>query len=182
MNQLYRIERLKASIDVETYIEEYVNVEEFLECCKACPNYNNVWSCPPYDFDVMEYWRQYKTLEIYGIKMIFTQEALNLPPDELAQKSLFAEKRRLTEELWAEEKKNPGAMSLSAGSCQLCEKCGRPDGIPCVNSECMRYSIESIGGNVGKTCTKLLRQELLWCEEGKNPEYYILVGGLLKKW
>ena len=43
----------------------------------------------------------------------------------------------------------------------------------------MRYSIESLGGNVGLTISKLLKLELEWIEEGKLPNYFILVSGLL---
>ena len=50
----YTLQRFEKEIDIDSYIENYVNIEEFLECCKRCPNYNNVWSCPPYDFDPMD--------------------------------------------------------------------------------------------------------------------------------
>ena len=43
----------------------------------------------------------------------------------------------------------------------------------------MRHSIESLGGDVGKTLSLYLGQELLWGREGHFPEYYILLGGLL---
>ena len=59
--------------------------------------------------------------------------------------------------------------------------CTRQKGLPCVRPESMRYSIESLGGNVGLTITRYLHQELLWMEEGKLPDYFILVAGLLKK-
>ena len=45
----------------------------------------------------------------------------------------------------------------------------------------MRYSIEALGGNVGKTVHDLLGIELEWIEEGKVPSYFVLVGGLLEK-
>lgn len=45
----------------------------------------------------------------------------------------------------------------------------------------MRYSIESIGGNVGLTVSKLLGIQLEWLKEGQVPEYFVLVGGLLIK-
>ena len=57
------IETYKAEIDTITYVKDYVNEEEFLEMCKQCPNYNNVWTCPPFDFSAEEYWKKYKTLE-----------------------------------------------------------------------------------------------------------------------
>lgn len=61
------------------------------------------------------------------------------------------------------------------------EGCSRPLGEPCRRPGDMRYSIESIGGNVGLTVSKLMGIELEWVQEGKLPSYFVLVGGLLKK-
>lgn len=44
----------------------------------------------------------------------------------------------------------------------------------------MRHSIESLGGNVGLTCSRLMKIELMWMEEGKLPPYFVLVCGLLR--
>ena len=43
----------------------------------------------------------------------------------------------------------------------------------------MRYSIESLGGKVGLTASKLLGINLQWIEAGQIPDYFVLVGGLL---
>ena len=53
------------------YIRDYVNVEEFLEYCKQCPNYGTVWSCPPYEFDAGEFWQPYDTFYIMATKINF---------------------------------------------------------------------------------------------------------------
>ena len=198
---MYKTERLTAEISVKEYIEDYVNVEEFLECCKKCGNYRKKWSCPPYDFDVMDYWRQYESLYLLGCKIFFGEsvraksyekEQLN----EIIGAALSTEKQRLTEELYQMEKENPGSISLSAGSCSICgggmmetgactrNSCENPEGSAKDYCRCfdkMRYSIESIGGNVGKTCSDLLGVKLEWVEEGKLPEHFVLVCGLLKK-
>ena len=92
-------------------------------------------------------------------------------------------KEKITAELFEMENTNPGSVSLSAGSCSLCGKgnCTRPSGAPCRYPDKMRYSIESLGGNVGKTVHDLLGIQLEWIEEGKVPSYFVLVGGLLEK-
>ena len=59
---MYTIEKHEAEISIKDYMEQYVNVAEFLECCKACPNYDKVWSCPSYDFNPEDYWKKYNTL------------------------------------------------------------------------------------------------------------------------
>ena len=89
----------------------------------------------------------------------------------------------MSRELMEREKEFPESVSLSAGSCDLCkeEGCTRKDGKPCRYPDKLRYSIESLGGDVGRTVSKLMGYELEWVEEGKVPSYYVLVGGLLIK-
>ena len=68
---MYSLERFEKEISVALYLEHYINVEEFLEYCKACPNYNKIWSCPPYDFNTEEYWKKYNKLTVVGYKINF---------------------------------------------------------------------------------------------------------------
>ena len=44
MTIINSIKRFEAEIDIETYVKDYVDVETFQACCKACPHYNTVWS------------------------------------------------------------------------------------------------------------------------------------------
>lgn len=184
----YKLETFTAQVDVSEYLHTCVNVEEFLECCKLCPNYGKVWSCPPYSFHPEDYWRQYHTLFLYARKIIFSEEQIKkeYTPEQLnlfTNRILQYEKQDMANQLSLLEKQFEGSVSLSAGCCQMCgqDGCTRKDGIPCRFPRQMRYSIESLGGNVGLTITKYLRQELLWMTEGRLPQYFILVGGLLKK-
>lgn len=167
-------------------MEACVDVPTFLECCRACGNYESVWSCPPYTFDPEDYWKRYRTLQLFGIKICFpasmterVYEKAEL--DKLVDEVLWAERSKLTAELFEREKQYPGSVSLSAGSCRSClpGRCTRPEGKPCRQPEQLRYSIESLGGNVGLTVTRYLKQKLLWMTEGRLPEHFILVCGLL---
>lgn len=182
---MYTTERYTATISVDEYFEKYVDIPTFLECCKACPNYDKTWSCPPYDFDVESYWKKYSTLDLTAIKIIFDKEltAKKLAKEEIKtimDQSLFTEKERLSQELLEAESKTPDSISLSAGSCSLCNgNCPRKDGEVCRFPDKMRYSIESIGGNVGLTISKLMGLNLEWMEDGKLPGHFVLVCGLL---
>lgn len=174
---LMKIETYTKTIDVDTYVAEYVNVEEFLEYCKACGNYNRKWCCPAFDFSpVADYWNRYRTLKVVGKKMILTAA------DKENWEALLAQtKAELADALYAEEAKTPGSISLSAGSCTLCgeDNCTKKSGETCRFPDKMRYSIEALGGNVGLTASKLLGVRLQWMEEDKVPDYFVLVGGLL---
>lgn len=184
---MYTTKRYEATIPVSDYLKGYVDVDTFLECCKACPNYDSKWSCPSYDFDVIEYWKKYQTLDLTAIKIIFDEgyAGKELPEEEIqriTEASVMQIKRELSEELLCREKEIPESISLSAGSCIFCKgNCSRKEDKPCRFPDKMRYSIESLGGNVGLTISKLMGIELEWMEEGKLPHYFVLVCGLLRK-
>ena len=56
---MYTLDYYHASVPVSEYLDKYVDVPAFLEACKACPNYGRIWSCPPYDFQVSDYWKNH---------------------------------------------------------------------------------------------------------------------------
>lgn len=185
---MYKIKTYTSDISIEDYFKNYVDIPTFLKCCEACPNYKNKWFCPTYNFDVESYWKSFITLSLTGRQIIFddetknrtfSQRELNTFIEEVIEK----EKQILTDELYDQEKLYPGSISLSAGSCGICGKnnCTRPKGEPCRFPDKMRYSIESLGGNVGKTISDLFHINLEWVEEGKLPSHFVLVCGLLKK-
>ncbi len=176
---MYRIEKSQKSIKVSEYIKDYVNVDEFLQYCKKCPNYEKIWACPSYDFNPEDYWKEYDELLVVARKIIFGTDVDMARSHEI----MLEVKADMSRELYEMEKDYPGSVSLSAGSCDLCkeEGCTRLSGQPCRHPELIRYSIESLGGDVGRTVSKLMGYELEWVEEGKVPSYYVLVGGLLKK-
>lgn len=183
-----RMERYEAVVKVPEYVEACVDVEEFLPYCRQCQNYNQVWTCPEFDFDPYEYWNRFKTFRIIGVKIIIPEDIAGKTWSKeerlkLTDEILWKEKRKLSAELYDLEKQYPGSVSLGAGTCQLCPAghCAKRDGKPCRNGDMLRYSIEALGGNVGLTVTKYLKQQLEWIEDGKMPRHFILVCGLLMK-
>lgn len=182
----YTTERYEATVPVEEYVEQCVDVPEFLEYCRQCDNYERLWSCPSFSFDAEAYWRKYKTFRIVGLKILFSPEVIGRTytgeeRQELINEVLWKEKRKLGQELLELEREIPGSISLSGGHCTECApgSCTRLQAKPCRFPEQLRYSIEALGGNVGLTVTKYLKQKLLWIEEGKMPEYLMLICGIL---
>ena len=175
---MYTIEKSEKLIKVSDYLDRYVNVEEFLQYCKKCNNYEKLWSCPSYDFNPEDYWKEYDELIVVARKIIFGEGV----DQDRSYEIMLEVKEDMSRELYELEKQYPDSISLSAGSCSLCKDgCTRAVGEPCRYPEMMRYSIESLGGDVGRTVSKLMGYELEWIEEGKLPSYFVLVGGLLKK-
>lgn len=182
---IYTTTQHTASITVPEYMERFVDIPTFLNACKVCPNYDHLWSCPPYDFDVEVYWRCYHTLYLYATEIIFDEKYRDKTYTSEEMQSLLdsvlpAEKQKLSDMLMKKEKAYPGSISLSAGCCQKCSGgCTRTSGKPCRQPEAMRYSIEALGGNVGMTIEKLMGLKLEWMEEGRLPHHFVLVSGLL---
>lgn len=183
-----KLERYEAVVSVPEYVEACVDVEQFLPYCRQCANYNQTWACPEFNFDPYEYWNRYKTFRIIGVKITIPEEIAGKvwsaeERRKMIQEMLWEEKRKLSLELYELEKQHPGSVSLGAGTCQLCPEghCAKKEGKPCRYADKLRYSIESLGGNVGLTVTKYLKQQLEWIEEGRMPHHFILVCGLLMK-
>lgn len=174
----YSVEALEQEVSVSRYLKECVDVEQFLGYCQACENYGKRWSCPPYAFQPRQLWKQYKRLHLFA-------RILCPSSDETLTgllKGMRAEKEKLMTELLVLERRKPGALALSAGSCALCgDDCTRPHGARCRHPEKMRRSIEALGGDVEKTMELYFHRPIVWIENGEIPSYLTLVGGLLLK-
>jgi predicted metal-binding protein len=165
--------KFSAETDMESYFSKYVRPEEFIDQCKACPNYGRLWSCPPYAFDVRDFWLGFSKIKIVAYKVMSDKDA------EKIHRDLVEAKKLLGEELKAEERLYPRSVSLAAGCCGICPSCSRPEGKPCVCPEGMRYSIESLGGDVVNTLKDFFSIELQWITKDSLPDYMVLTGGLL---
>lgn len=182
---MYTTLTYEKSISVSEYVENYTDISGFLEACKKCGNYGRIWACPPYDFDVEQYWKKYEVLQLLAVKIVFdpSYTKKTYTPDELQRlidPILHREKQKISDILFQREQEYSGSVSLSAGSCSRCPNgCLRTEGKLCRYPDAMRYSIESLGGNVGLTISKLMGQHLEWMEEGRLPHHFVLVGGLL---
>lgn len=181
-----KTEFYEKTVPVRDYIEDCVDVPRFLSYCRQCENYSKTWSCPEFSFDPMELWHSYETLRIIGLKILVPEDLREKTYDkqgrqEIIEALLTGYKQQFDEYIYQEEKKTAGGMSLGGGTCMKCgpQSCSRVEGKPCRQPDKMRYSIEALGGDVGKTVTKYLHQELQWIEDGKLPEHFMLVGGVL---
>lgn len=171
----YTVESLSAEIPAADYAQSFVDTEKFLGFCRECRNYGARWSCPPFDFDPRALWGRFRTLRLFA--RVLTPE----PEADLSTllEGLKREKALLLDQLLILEKTCPGSMALSAGTCDCCAVCARPEGLPCRVPSRMRYSIEALGGDVSKTAEHCLHRPLRWITDSRPPEYLMLVGGLL---
>lgn len=177
---------LEKRANAARFIEGYVDIARFAACCAECRGYGRTWACPPYEFDPMEIWRSYESVLLYAKKVIVPEELLcrRFEKRELAAEYnglLLPVKRELMRELYAMERERPGSLALSAGGCDICAECTRGEGLPCRFPDKLRYSVESLGGDVLKSIEDFFGETILWAEDGRLPEHYILLGALLEK-
>lgn len=175
------ISKLTADVDVAEFVERYVDVEKFQGLCTDCEDYGKNWSCPPFDFDVMDVWDSFDKLKLIAFKMDFDDDELS---NEYSDKELdFILKRlermkvKLMNDIYVLEDENSYALFL--GKCNLCMKCTREFGMPCKMPFKMRYSIESLGGNVDQCIENIFGFEIHYAQNNRLPEYLIFVGGVL---
>lgn len=178
---MFDLSKLTADVKVDEYFEKYVDVERFQNLCQDCEHYGANWSCPPFDFDIEEYWKAFENLKIIAFKFDFTDEILNTTYPERELEFLLKKferfKVRLMNDIYALEDED--SVALFIGRCNLCMKCTREFGMQCKMPFKMRYSIESLGGNVDQTVEDIFGYKILYAKENKLPEYLIFVGGLL---
>lgn len=173
------VEKVTKETDAVSFYEKYVDADRFLGCCNSCPNFGKIYSCPPYEFSVEEFWKSFRTMRVILYKVNFPDGTSLKEGMEVYAKA----KEELTQFCLDLEKTEPGAVSLAPGSCDICGKgnCARVTGEHCRHPEKMRYSIESLGGDVVGVLRDFFNVEILWAKGEKAPAYMTLVAAILKK-
>ena len=177
---MYRKELLKSKTTMEEYIENYKNAAGFLDYCEKNMGYEQIWSCPLYDFNPEDCGRDYKYFYFIGAKITLDQEGINKSQktgDYLSQICL-EEKYILLKKVQALEKKYPGSFGLMAGDCYMCTQCNKQTQKGCRYSEEIRFFLESIGIVVGKTTGDYLGIKLQLMKQ-KHMGSFTLINGLL---
>ena len=182
----YEVVKLKIEMPAEEFVKGYVDVPRFLSCCEKCPCFGKTWACPPYDFDPVSVWSRFSSVMLYGKKLVLGESLREtaMEPEAVLRLSGFIfenARKALLEELMAMEHEHIGSLALSAGGCSFCEVCTRGEGLPCRLPEKLRYSVESLGGDVSKALRECFGVELKWAENGRLPEYFVVLGALLKR-
>lgn len=181
---MYTTKHFAAKIELPDYIRQYRDTATFITYCKACNRYNSCWSCPPFEFDTLEYMSPYKTAYIIGTQITPGKDTIenNRGVDKCipATYRIIEEVRRILDnKLLLLEQQYPQSKAFFAGTCHLCPagQCTRIKGRPCLHPGKIRPSLESFGFDIGKTTSELLNIEMKWSTGGLLPEYFTLVSG-----
>lgn len=182
----YKVKHLEKFIDAKLFAEKYVDVPRFIKFCENCSEYSKSWSCPAYNFDTQEFWKKYKTVRLIGEKITLSDGLLNMKYtdegiSEFVQSIYIKEKSKLTKYVMRLEKKHAGSRALSSLICSNCKNCARLSGKPCRHPDKMRHMIEGLGADVEKAAVDFFDTKILWTENDKLPEYYVIFFALLMK-
>ena len=177
MNERYTIEEFSRGVSVEEYLALFHDPEVVSGYCRECSKYGKQWSCPPFDFDVVERLSKYRNVELIATKIILLDSTI--APSEIGN-VLRPERIRLEERLLAMESRYKGLASTYVGECLHCAKvcCSRLEGKPCRHPDLVRPSLEAYGFDVTKTISELFGLTLKWGTKDSLPEYLILVCAL----
>jgi len=107
--------------------------------CRACPNYRNNPSCPPY----VPFWKETRD----WIKCFQTALIVKF---EIDMSDFEGEKRETLRYLLKKEKDffgegRPFAFALFPGNCNLCDECEFEAGERCPHSTRVRPSVDAVG-------------------------------------
>lgn len=140
---------------------EYYRPKEIEGYCKSCPNYDKIWSCPPYADDVLSPFKAYEEVLLIGVET----------------SDFEVTKRRIASVMNEIAESFPVAV-LIAGNCVLCDPCSKVDGAPCKYPKQMKYSLESLGFHVSDICEQILGKKLRW--EKENPTYIAVAAVMVR--
>ena len=190
LEKSYTLDEKIKTMSTKEYYEKYVDFSETSESCKICDMYNNNWSCPPFENDVMNSWQKYENIDLILTRLhfnefitenIYEKEEI----DTILHLTLFNEKKKLLQrirkKISLDENFPKDTMILSTGYCNICPTCSKQEGRPCRYPKNKLHSIESIGGLVTKTTYEEFDTEIQWIdmEKGVIPEYLTLLMGVL---
>jgi predicted metal-binding protein len=189
IEQSYNIKKYEKTMAANDFYENYVNFNETIESCKSCESYGNNWSCPPFNYDITNIWKNFEKINLILTQLHFddfiTQNTHSKEDiDTILHLTLFNEKRKLLQRLQKELRENEeidNYMILSTGYCNICPECSKIKNNPCRYPNNKLYSIESIGGLVTKTTEEIFNTEVKWIdmENGKIPEHLTILMGVL---
>lgn len=122
--------------------------QELRDLCKSCKAYASSWICPPHCPDIVS---MQKKIDKYNFGMLFTSRYTISAYDEALTLKLGHEHSL---RMFALAKEIPNSFVLTAGNCQLCEKCACPDEA-CRHPELDFGSISAHGIDIIALCKEI---------------------------
>lgn len=179
-------------------LKAFYNPKVINKFCSECNKFHKVWSCPPLPFKDIDYISKYKYCYIISGKIHINKipknilseivtHALNKYSDISNGKDdfsnifngLYYSFREFNDSrILLLEKVFNESVTLASGRCLLCDICTRSNGMPCINPENLRYSLEGLGFDVSGIIENIVGEKIQWSSDTR-PEYVTCVSALL---
>lgn len=184
MNKVIKFDHYEMNIKsnkvtIDALLSHY-DFEKIIGYCQSCPNYDKIWSCPPFNFSTYDYLDKFSSAIIYSGEIFF--DLSNSSDDEKNNKRRLIYdmgRKEFRNYLMTIEEKYIESEALIAGHCFLCDECTRLHGKKCSYPKKIRYSLESMGIEVSSLLKTVLNQELQW--DTDTTDRLITVGAILIK-
>lgn len=170
---------IKAVIIPSCNLNEFSNKTLFNSLCeKGCPNYGHKWSCPPYSPAFTKYSLDYDKAILILMNCNLDQFDYIKTEYMKVKASNSILKAKIDILVRNLESKYDGLM-ISNGSCRLCKPCNCKKELPCKKPKLKRYSMESLGLDVGEISKRHFKHELLWYKNKTAPLYSTVLSCIL---
>lgn len=139
-------------------------------CKKGCPNFGDKWSCPPYSPHFHDYSKNYNNCIIILLYCYLNQFDY-IKTEYMKIKASNSILKSKADYLIRNLEDTHSGLMISNGSCRLCKPCSCKKQLPCKKPQLRRYSMESLGLNVGAISKSYFNHELLWYKNKQSPCY-----------
>lgn len=170
----YTVEQYIVDVPVSDAMAVAYRPDECMRACKACPNYGNVWTCPPFDDQRKDTNPQnFATLQLHIARIKPTGGPYALDKYE---EFFTPVKRRMMDsiDLVADAK----AVYSFAGRCEYCKVCTRRAGGVCRHPDRAHPSLEGVGFDVNALLVNFAGMEIEWGTDGNLPRVLTFVAAI----
>lgn len=115
------IEYRTRAMELPLFRKKYQDREKFIACCRECPHYGELWSCPPLPFDADTFLASYAWANLLCAQIRLDEETIRAADTEEKIKATGWEivskaKLDIEERMKILETRMPGSRSLSSGA------------------------------------------------------------------
>ncbi|MEE0025764.1 DUF2284 domain-containing protein [Methanobrevibacter sp.] len=74
---VYKTRKFIKTLNLDEFIEKYVEISKMERYCSLCKNYGKSWECPPHTINVEDYWKHFNKIKIIAVKLDYDDNFRN---------------------------------------------------------------------------------------------------------
>ena len=74
---VYKTRKFIKTLNLDEFIEKYVEISKMERYCSWCKNYVKSWECPPHTINVEDYWKHFNKIKIIAVKLDYDDNFRN---------------------------------------------------------------------------------------------------------